>query len=168
MFVEKFPAGLLRAIHSKLRLPELMTLQTVHPKFKDHYFDWSLDESMGTISLQQFVNFFQSYETVEERSVCFHPKVINRLRFDFQNVVSVSDVCPMEVISGTILPLLEGEVVIDGRRIVGDQNTRGVYWVNIFALLERIEEDIYFVVRNMARIFALGINPLERRIMNSK
>ena len=138
MFVEKFPAGLLRAIHSKLRLPELMTLQTVHPKFKDHCFCWTLDDSMGSISLQKFANLYQSFETQEERNLCFHPKVIHRLRFDFQDVVSVhmSDVLPMEVISGTILPLLEGEVVIDGHRVGGNDTSRGDYWDKLFALLQ--------------------------------
>ena len=39
---------------------DLMTLHTVHPMFKNHCFHWTLNESMGTISLNQFVNLFLS------------------------------------------------------------------------------------------------------------
>jgi len=43
MFVLKFHAGLLRAIHSKLRLLDLVALQIVHPKYKDYFLIKILD-----------------------------------------------------------------------------------------------------------------------------
>ena len=55
---------------------DLMTLHTVHPMFKNHCFHWTLDESMGTISLNQFVNLFLSYTHEAERNFCFHQKFL--------------------------------------------------------------------------------------------
>ena len=58
----------------------------------------------------------------------------------------------MEVISGTILPLLQGYIVIDGKKVIEELETQwperiNDYWDKLFALLERIEKDKYFVVK---------------------
>ena len=150
MSLLNFPPEVTLQFLQKINLFQRINVCMTHPRLfgchskKPLCFDFTLDiKSKATISLKELQQLYQQSRTEKERDLCFDPKILDRLRTNFNEFVYM-DMVPENnkfFANQKILQSFKGQIVIESEKDKFSDD----FYSHFLSLISRMEGNLLLI-----------------------